>query len=109
MVYYLLPTATDNCTASPSIFAAPPPGSLFPVGTNVVTGTAVDDCLNWDSCSLIVRVIPYQRQVTSTEDSGPGTLRQALLDANDSPDENLVVLRLPGPGPYTIHWHLLFP
>ena len=103
IVDYTLPTATDNCTANPAIFNSPAPGSLFPVGTNVVIGTAVDDCLNSNSCSFIVRVIPYELPVASTDDSGPGTLRQALLDANDSPDENLVVLRLPGPGPYTIH------
>jgi len=109
VVNYVLPTATDNCTANPSIFTAPARGSLFPVGANVVTGTAVDECFNSNSCPFIVRVIPYERQVTSTDDSGPGTLRQALLDANDSPDENLVVLRLPGPGPYTIHLSSALP
>jgi len=101
-VNFVMPTATDNCTANPAIYATPPPGSLFPVGTNVVVGTAVDDCLNSNSCNLIVRVIPYELQVTSTDDSGPGTLRQALLDGNDSSDENLVVFRFAGGGPYTI-------
>src|SRR5207253_1591429 len=94
--------ATDNCTANPAIFTSPAPGYLFPVGTNVVIGTAVDDCLNSNSCNFIVRVIPYERPVTSTDDSGPGSLRQALLDANDSPDENLVIFSLPGAAPYTI-------
>src|SRR6266705_177468 len=102
IVSYPPPVATDNCTANPAIFSSPLSGSLFPVGTNIVTGTAVDDCSNSNSCRFIVRVIPYQLLVTSTNDSGPGSLRQALLDGNDSPDENLVIFSLPGAGPYKI-------
>jgi hypothetical protein len=33
--------------------------------------------------------------VTSTASSGPGTLRQAILDANADPDENRIVFSLP--------------
>ncbi len=102
VVNYQSPTATDNCTANPAVYNSPPPNSLFPVGTNIVIGTAVDNCNNSNSCSFIVRVIPYQVLVANTNDSGPGSLRQALLDANDSPDENYVVLNLPGPAPHTI-------
>src|SRR5262249_44556098 len=60
-------------------------------------------CRNSNSCSFIVRVIPYKLKVTSLADAGPGTLRQALLDGNDSPDENLIVFELPGAGPFVIH------
>jgi hypothetical protein len=50
-----------------------------------------------------VRVIPYKLKVNSLADSGPGSLRQALLDGNDSPDENLILFELPGGGPFVIH------
>jgi hypothetical protein len=109
VVNYQPPTATDNCTASPAIYNSPLPNSLFPVGTNIVIGTAVDNCNNSNTCSFIVRVIPYQLSVTSTNDSGPGSFRQALLDANDSPDENLVVFNFPGPGPYSIQLQSVLP
>ncbi|MBX3724905.1 MAG: hypothetical protein KF823_03205 [Xanthomonadales bacterium] len=40
--------------------------------------------------------------VTSTADAGPGSLRQALLDANATPAPDTVVFALAGPGPHTI-------
>jgi len=49
-----------------------------------------------------VWVIPYQILVNSTNDSGPGTLRQAILDANESPGENLIVFDFPGAAPHKI-------
>jgi hypothetical protein len=101
-VNYPPPVASDNCTANPQIFNSPLPGSRFPVGTNIVTCTAVDECNNSNSCTFIVRVIPYQIAVNSTNDSGPGTFRQAILDANESPGENLIVFDFPGETPHRI-------
>ncbi|MBI4660012.1 MAG: hypothetical protein HY735_14320, partial [Verrucomicrobia bacterium] len=42
--------------------------------------------------------------VTNTEDSGPGSLRQAILDAKKSvdADRNTIEFKIPGPGPYII-------
>jgi hypothetical protein len=40
--------------------------------------------------------------VTSLADSGPGTLRQAILDANASPGKDLITFNLPGGAPFTI-------
>lgn len=40
--------------------------------------------------------------VTSTADSGAGTLRQAILDAEASPGPDTIVFNLPGSGPFTI-------
>ncbi len=40
--------------------------------------------------------------VTNTNDSGPGSLRQAILDANASPGKDTIAFALPGPG-------LIFP
>src|SRR6266566_634840 len=109
VVNYPAPIASDNCDPSPSVTSFPPAGSSFALGSNVVTGTAVDRCGNSNSCNFIVRVIPYQLQVTNTDDTGPGTLRQALLDANDSPDENRVVFALLGAGPFTIRLRSALP
>jgi titin len=40
--------------------------------------------------------------VTSTADAGPGTLRQAIVDANSHPGADAVRFNLPGPGLQTI-------
>lgn len=41
-------------------------------------------------------------QVTSTNDSGSGSLRQAILDANLTPDLDIVTFNIAGAGPHTI-------
>ena len=105
IVTFSTPAANDTCDSAPTVTCSPPSASLFPVGSNTVVCTAVDASGNSNSCSFIVRVIPYRLPVvvSTLADSGPGTLRQAILDANDSPDENLVVFSLPGSAPYSIH------
>ncbi|MFQ5511848.1 MAG: FlgD immunoglobulin-like domain containing protein [Candidatus Krumholzibacteriia bacterium] len=40
--------------------------------------------------------------VTNTGDSGPGSFRQAILDANAAPGTDWIVFDIPGPGPHTI-------
>ena len=40
--------------------------------------------------------------VTSTNDSGAGSLRQAILDANLSPDTDAIVFNISGAGPHAI-------
>jgi hypothetical protein len=40
--------------------------------------------------------------VTNTNDSGPGSLRQAILDANANGDGNYISFDIPGPGPHSI-------
>jgi len=47
-------------------------------------------------------VVPTALIVTNTNDSGAGSLRQAILDANVSPTVNQIQFAIPGPGPYTI-------
>ncbi len=110
-VTFPAPAATDVCDNSLLVSCVPPSGSSLPVGTNTVICTAADHSGNTNACSFTVRVIPYRLRVTvtSTTDSGPGTLRQALLDANDSPDENLIVFNLPGPVPQPIHLRSALP
>jgi parallel beta-helix repeat protein len=40
--------------------------------------------------------------VTNTSDSGPGSLRQALLNANAKPGKDQIRFKIPGKGPHTI-------
>jgi hypothetical protein len=40
--------------------------------------------------------------VTNTSDSGPGSLRQAMLDANSNPGADAIVFNIPGAPPFTI-------
>ena len=40
--------------------------------------------------------------VTNTNDAGPGSLRQAILDANASPGTDVIGFNIPGAGPHTI-------
>jgi uncharacterized repeat protein (TIGR02543 family) len=41
--------------------------------------------------------------VTNTLDSGPGSLRQAILDANATAGKDFIVFDIPGPGPHVIN------
>jgi len=112
-VTFAPPGVSDICEASLNVTVTPPSGSLFPVGTNTVTCVVSDSSGNSNSCTFTIRVIPYRlfvtTNVTTTADSGPGSLRQALLDANDSPGENLVVFNIPGPGPHIINLESALP
>jgi parallel beta-helix repeat protein len=40
--------------------------------------------------------------VTTTADSGAGSYRQAILDANANPGPDTIAFNIPGPGPYVI-------
>jgi N-acetylneuraminic acid mutarotase len=40
--------------------------------------------------------------VTHTGDSGPGSLRQAIIDANNNEGKDLIKFNIPGAGPHTI-------
>ncbi|MGB8191079.1 MAG: hypothetical protein WCF67_04125, partial [Chitinophagaceae bacterium] len=40
--------------------------------------------------------------VTNTNDTGPGSLRQAILDANASPGPDIINFNIPGSGPFVI-------
>jgi hypothetical protein len=42
------------------------------------------------------------RIVVNTNDTGPGSLRQAILDANAGDGDDLITFDIPGPGPHVI-------
>ena len=53
---FSLPTATDNCDASPKVTCTKQSGECFPMGTTVVTCTAVDKSGNSTTCTFNVIV-----------------------------------------------------
>ncbi|MCI0465097.1 MAG: PKD domain-containing protein, partial [Gemmataceae bacterium] len=48
------------------------------------------------------RLAPANFTVLNINDSGTGSLRQALTDANNSPGADLIAFNIPGPGPHII-------
>lgn len=55
-VNYPAATATDNCSASPTVTYSHASGSTFPVGTTTVTATATDAAGNHSECTFTVTV-----------------------------------------------------
>jgi hypothetical protein len=51
---------------------------------------------------FIIQTTASTFTVTNTNDSGPGSLRQAILDANANPGADSITFNIPGPGPHTI-------
>ncbi|MCI0747562.1 MAG: HYR domain-containing protein [Verrucomicrobia subdivision 3 bacterium] len=96
------PVASDICDSNLNVVCVPPSGSVFQVGDTVVTCTATDIGGNVTPCTFTVRVVPETIKVGSTSDSGPGTLRQAMLDANAAMGPNVIAFNFPGEPPYTI-------
>jgi len=97
------PVAIDLCDPTPQVTCVPASGASFAVGTTTVTCTLRDRVNNHAECAFTIRVIPFILVTTNLADSGAGTLRQALLDANDAPDSNEIHFQFPGPPPYSIH------
>src|SRR5215813_7003106 len=56
VVNYPAPTATDNCTASPTITTSQASGTVFPLGLTTVIVTATDAANNQATCSFTVTV-----------------------------------------------------
>ncbi|HEY9170964.1 MAG TPA: hypothetical protein VI136_01630 [Verrucomicrobiae bacterium] len=72
--------------------------TLIPALSRVFSGSAL--------FSLVVFLAANSRAatfaVTTTANSGAGSLRQAILDAGTTPGSDLIVFDLPGSGPFTI-------
>jgi hypothetical protein len=50
-------SATDNVDASPTVTCSPPSGTVFPVGTALVTCSATDDAGNVSRGSFLVTIL----------------------------------------------------
>jgi parallel beta-helix repeat protein len=75
----------------------------FPVAVprdQVVSATATDSGGNTSEFSQAITEIVFA--VINTNDSGPGSLRQAILNANTVPGGQTIDFAIPGPGPFTI-------
>jgi len=57
VVNWQLPTATDNCTSNPVVYATPMPGDSYPVGYTNVKVYVEDPSGNKDVCSFKVTVL----------------------------------------------------
>jgi|GEM_PF-1127227 parallel beta-helix repeat protein len=56
-----------------------------------------------------VEIIPSGYIVTNTDDNGPGSLRQYILEANLNPGLDTIKFDIPGPGPHTIQLFSALP
>ena len=56
-VSFALPTASDNCTPSPTVTSDPQPGSVFALGSTRVSVTAMDDLGNQSVATFNVKVL----------------------------------------------------
>jgi hypothetical protein len=101
-IVYSDPTVTDSCDPAPMVVCDPPSGAAFAVGDTLVQCRATDSAGNLGQCGFRVRVVPQTIVVTSLADSGPGSLRQAMLDANAAAGSNTIAFGFPGAAPYTI-------
>src|SRR6185436_14895604 len=84
-VEFAVPGATDTCDPAPVVECVPPSGSFLPLGNTRVLCVARDAAGNTNLVSFQVRVVPRKIVVDNLADSGPGTLRDALQDANTAP------------------------
>src|SRR4051794_257616 len=48
------------------------------------------------------RVLLATFVVTNTENTGDGSLRKAIAEANNAPGQDFITFNIPGPGPHTI-------
>lgn len=87
----LAPGASATVTLSMSVVAAGVLSSVTTVGAAEPDGDGGDNEL-----VLAVRAESPTRIVTNANDDGPGSLRQAILDANAAPDRDLIAFEIPG-------------
>ncbi len=92
VVNYSAPIVSSNCRLV-STNCSPPSGSVFSVGTNTVTCTAVDTTSNNAGCSFTVTVVPLDSDgdgVPDNLDSCPNTAPGAIVDAHGCSIDQLV-------------------
>ena len=76
-----------------------------PVGIGqliTATATAADGSTSEFSAPIAVTSLRGAQVVTNTQDSGPGSFRQAILNANARLGKDSITFNIPGSGPHTI-------
>ncbi|NDJ62980.1 MAG: hypothetical protein GYB67_17805, partial [Chloroflexi bacterium] len=88
------PTITDTATSTPTPSDTPTATSTSQfTDTPTFTPTATNTATPGSPLNLVV---------TSSADTGPGSLRQALIEANADPSVDTITFNIPGPGPHVI-------
>jgi Bacterial Ig domain len=74
------------------------------LGADTFTYYATDGTNDSNVATVTIDVNPKTFTVTNTNDSGPGSLRQAMLDANNatSAPPDTILFKIPGAGPFVI-------
>lgn len=75
-------TAADNCTASPNLKFTTASGTLFGIGTTVVTATVNDESYNTNSCSFSVTVTPNPEVCNGLDDDCNGIVDDGATGEN---------------------------
>gem|GEM_PF-2277770 len=84
------------------------PGANGNTHLDSVPGFYIVDIGNYDTTcttctvSLVASLSGSSVEVTNTNDSGPGSLRDAIINANACPGWDTILFNIPGPGPHTI-------
>jgi hypothetical protein len=93
-----------------SLDAEAPPVAVLPMRLN---SDALSDFVILKAGRVAPTVIMSAAAATftviNTNDSGPGSLRQAMLDAETSEGADAIVFNIPGAGPYTINLKTALP
>lgn len=96
-------TSTPTFTVTPS-FTFTASATITPSLTATDTPTATDTSTATDAPTAIPDFT-----VRNTNDDGPGSLRQVILDANTDPDLNTIGFAIPGSGVHTIRPNSALP
>ena len=94
------PVTTDPMGNAPFALTI---GMPMGVGQSI-TATATDQGGNTSEFSdpIVITLVAGTEVVTTTLDSGPGSFRQALLNANAKAGKDTIAFNIPGPGPHVI-------
>jgi hypothetical protein len=95
----------DNVTATYSRTPGELPGTYTISGAATPAGVLPNYNITYATADFTIipagpTCAPFQ--VTNTNDSGPCSLRQAILDANATPSSDTITFAIPGPGPHAI-------
>ncbi len=104
---FFAPTAQDNCASNLVVNCIPPSGSVFPLGTNLVTCWAGDLAGNSNSCTFAVTILDTEPPaLTCPRDElldyagTNGTQVNFSAQATDNLDTNVIVSCSPPSGSF---------